>query len=88
MLIASVSVGDSLLTLVRATSTEKVGGEYPVTYRLTHTDLVTDTNITIEYGDLENDAMRAFAAWIACDAPDLTTDAALLRDTPMHKAMC
>ncbi len=65
MLIATLSVGDALITLVGVVplAKEDMGN---VTYNLTFTDIPTDKSYTKSYVS-ENDALHAIAAWIAAD---------------------
>ena len=85
MLIASISIGDSLLTLTAIQSLDKTA-DPQITYNLTHTDLPTDKSVTLSFTG-ENDAVRAFCAWIASDEPNLSRDEAILRNTSFGKWM-
>lgn len=86
MLIASLSVGDSLVTLVMVTplSGEEIARGYR-TYNLTFTDIPTDKSYTKSIVG-ENDAMVALAAWIVADDVDqIKIGEKMLREDPCMK---
>ena len=77
MLIATCCIGDSLVTLTKPVPLRAKGvtsaefADEVMTadfYNLTFTDLPTDKRVTVVICG-ENDAMLAFAAWIAADEP-------------------
>lgn len=69
MLIATFCLGDTLITLCRATSLDRPSDRMADTFNLTFSDIATD-KLPYTYvipGDRENDAMLTFAAAIAAD---------------------
>lgn len=87
MLIATICIGDSLVTLVRVVPLIE---ETESTFNLSHTDIPTDKVYTYSIVG-ENNAMLALAAWIVADESppyeSLTQAMADLRNSPMHKFM-
>ena len=69
MLIATVCVGDTHLSLTKVVPIHKNAAPF---YRLEFLDLPTRNRAHI-YRFNENSAIKLFAAWLAADAPDLTS---------------
>jgi hypothetical protein len=90
MLIACASVGDALITLVAVTPiTPDLNKQMrDRTYNLSFTDLPTDRTYTHSIVG-ENNALHAFAAWIAADdGPGFPTIQRMLdelRNSPARK---
>jgi hypothetical protein len=81
MLIASISVGDTLVTLTRVIPVTSDPAEQlaDTFYHLTLTDMPTDERYTHVIKG-ENDALHALAAWIAADEADGFPTVARMRE--------
>lgn len=84
MLIASMSIGDSLVTLVAVQALNR--DTVPrITYNLTFTDIPTDKRYTKSFVG-EANALYAIAAWIMADDVEAIHEALKgLRDDPGMK---
>lgn len=92
MLIATFCLGDTLATVVKTTSPlADQHGEFATSYKLTVSDTASDRLPFTKVYTAEQDAMMAFAAFIASDElpgfPNVAKALADLRDSPMHKFM-
>lgn len=72
MLLATVCVGDMIVTLAKVIPIER--NKEPV-HNLRFHDIIDNTSLDVEY-ESENDAFMAFAAWIAADEPEAIPGAA------------
>lgn len=82
MLIASLSIGDALVTLVRVIP---LTADAEATYNLSFTDIPTDNTYTKSIIG-EAAAMNALAAWIVADDPTAVNDGLeMLRSDPAMK---
>lgn len=68
MIICHACIGD-LVAILYAVQSLDPKDELPRTYQLMFQDLPTGENETLVYTG-ENDAVLAFAAWLAADAPE------------------
>lgn len=69
MLIASLAIGDTLVTLTCVIPLDREELQHGIrSYNLTFTDIPTDKSYTKSFSE-ENLAMQCLAAWIAADDP-------------------